>query len=130
MHKLSEEAFEKDLMAECEIRLGFSLFDASSEIIGGENSTFGRQTTGEVVLSKNLRSALSKLNPNLPQEALDNAYYELTQDLSNKTPIDANQFIYLRIKNGIKVQFKDNNGIDTEDIVNIIVFNNPENKEY
>ncbi|MCD7780327.1 MAG: type I restriction endonuclease subunit R, partial [Candidatus Gastranaerophilales bacterium] len=100
------------------------------EIIGGENSTFGRQTTGEVVLSKNLRSALSKLNPNLPQEALDNAYYELTQDLSNKTPIDANQFIYLRIKNGIKVQFKDNNGIDTEDIINIIDFNNPENNEY
>ena len=69
---MSEEAFELDLMKECEIQLGFELYDATSEIIGGENSTFGRQTTGEVILSKNLRSALLKLNPNLPQEAIDN----------------------------------------------------------
>ena len=68
---MSEEAFELDLMKECEIQLGFELYDATSKIIGGENSTFGRQT-GEVILSKNLRSALLKLNPNLPQEAIDN----------------------------------------------------------
>ena len=74
MHIMSEEAFELDLMKECETQLGFELYDATSEIIGGENSTFGRQTTNEVILSKNLRSALLKLNPNLPQEALDNAY--------------------------------------------------------
>ena len=130
MHKLSEEAFEKDLMVECEGQLGFDSFDASSEIIGGEDSTYGRQTTSEVVLPKNLRQALGKLNPLLPQEAIDNACYELTQDLSNKTPVDANQFIYSMVKNGAKVQFKDNDGIDTTDIVKVIDFNEPKNNEY
>ena len=32
MHKLSEEAFEKDLMLECKDKLGFELFDATNEI--------------------------------------------------------------------------------------------------
>lgn len=101
MHKLSEEAFEFDLMAECEQKLGYKLFDASSEIIGGEDSTFGRQTTDEVILSKNLRTALKELNPELPQEALDNAYYELTQDLSTKTAIGANKYVYSLLKDGV-----------------------------
>ena len=130
MHIMSEEAFELDLMKECETQLGFELYDATSEIIDGENSTFGKQTTDEVILSKNLRSALLKLNPNLPQEALDNAYYELTQDLSSKTSVGANQFIYSMLKDGVKVQFKDNNGIDTTDIVKVIDFQEPNNNEY
>lgn len=50
MHKLSEEAFELDLMEKCKEELGFELFDATSEIVGGDNSTFGRQTTDEVIL--------------------------------------------------------------------------------
>ena len=130
MHKLTEEAFEKDLMQECKDRLGFELFDATYEIIGYDNSTFGRQTTEDVILSKNLKNTLVKLNPDLPQEAIDNAYYELTQDLSNKTPVAANQFIYEMLKNGVKVQFKDNNGIDTEDIVKVLDFNTPDNNEF
>ena len=130
MHKLSEEAFELDLMEKCKEELGFELFDATSEIVGGDNSTFGRQTTDEVILSKNLRLALLKLNPDLPQEALDNAYYELTQDLSSKTPIGANKQIYSMIKDGVKVQFKDNDGIDTTDIVKVIDFQESQNNEY
>ncbi len=130
MHKLSEEAFEKDLMQECKDKLGFDLFDATNEIVGSDDSTFGRQTTEEVILPKVLRSALFKLNPELPQEALDNAYYELTQNLSNKTPVAANKFIYEMLKNGVKVQFKDNNGIDTEDIVRVLDFKNPDNNEF
>ena len=130
MHKLSEEAFEKDLMQECKDKLGFDLFDATNEIVGSDDSTFGRQTTEEVILPKVLRSALFKLNPELPQEALDNAYYELTQNLSNKTPVAANKFIYVMLKNGVKVQFKDNNGIDTEDIVRVLDFNKPDNNEF
>ena len=130
MHKLSEEAFEKDLMQECKDLLGFELFDATYEIVGSDDSTFGRQTTEEVILSKNLRNALEKLNPDLPQEAIDNAFYELTQNLSNKTEIGANQFIYKIIKDGVKVQFKDNNGIDSSDIVKVIDFNRPKGNDF
>lgn len=128
-HKLTEEALEKDLMKRCEEKLCFSCFDASTEVFG-EDSTFGRQATDEIVLSKNLRAALEKLNPEIPQEGLDNAFYELTQDLSNKTTVAANKFMYNLIKNGVKVQFKDNHGIDMFDIVKVIDFDEPENNEF
>ena len=131
MHKLSEEAFELDLMKSCQEELGFELFDATSEVIGGDSSTFGRQTTQEVLLSKNLRNALVKLNPNLPQEAIDNAFYFINQDLSVKTAVDANKYVYDEIiKNGVKIDFKDDNGIDSTDIVKVIDFDRPENNEY
>ena len=71
-------------MEKCKEELGFELFDATSEIVGGDNSTFGRQTTDEVILSKNLRSALLKLNLDLPQEALDNALDEALAGFSKK----------------------------------------------
>lgn len=128
-HILSEEALEKDLMKRCEEILGYNLFDATFENVGSVDSVFGRQTTDEAILPKNLREALARLNANLPQEALDNAFYELTQSLSNKTDIAANKFFYDLIKNGVKVQFKDNNGIDTTDVVKVIDFSNPESKD-
>ncbi|MDD3149356.1 MAG: type I restriction endonuclease subunit R [Candidatus Gastranaerophilales bacterium] len=127
-HTLSEEALEKDLMKQCQDKLDYELFDANFEKLGAE-STFGRQTTEEVIFPKNLKEALHRLNPELPQEAIDNAFYELTQSLSNKTDIAANKFIYELVKNGIKVQFKDNNGIDTTDIVKVIDFTEPENPD-
>jgi len=37
----------------------------------GENSTFGRETSSEVVLLPRLRSALERLNPALPKEAIE-----------------------------------------------------------
>lgn len=129
-NKLSEEAFEKDLMKRCEEKLGFLLFDAKDEVIGNGDSTFGRQTTDEVVLSKNLRATLEKLNPEIPQEGLDKAFYELKKDLSNKTDVTANKFMYNLIKDGVKVQFKDINGIDTFDIIKVIDFDEPENNEF
>lgn len=131
MHKLSEEAFELDLMKMCQEELGFELFDATNEIIGSDASTFGRQTTQEVILSKNLRNALIRLNPNLPQEAIDNTFYFINQDLSAKTPIAANKYVYDEIiKNGVKIDFKDDNGIDSTDIARVIDFDKPENNEY
>ena len=36
-------------MQECKDKLGFELFNATNEIIGSDHSTFGRQTTEEVI---------------------------------------------------------------------------------
>lgn len=130
-HIFSEEALELDLMKFCQENLDYELFDATNEIISSdETSSFGRQTTEEVVLSKNLRIALSKLNPEVPQEGIDNAFYEITKDLSVLNSVTANKQIYDVIKNGVKVFYKDNNGIDIEDVINVVDFNTPENNEF
>ena len=57
----------------------------------GENSTYGRETTSEVVLLTRLRSALERLNPALPKEAIELAIEELVRYRSIMSPANANR---------------------------------------
>ena len=47
----------------------------------GEGASLGRETKGEVVLVCRLRTALERLNPALPPEAITAGVDELTRDL-------------------------------------------------
>src|SRR5436189_6232338 len=49
---------------------------------GEGRAALGRETPSEVVLEPRLRSALERLNPNLPPEAITAAGDELTRDRS------------------------------------------------
>lgn len=120
-HKLSEESLELNMIEKLEA-LGFNSFDSTNEVFG-ENSTFGRETTSEVVLVKNLKSALEKINPSIPEEGIVNAIYQITEDKTILGNVGANKEIYLLLKNGIKVTYKDANGIDIEDVIKVIDWN-------
>jgi type I restriction enzyme R subunit len=63
----------------------------------------GRETKGEVVLVSRLRTALQKLNPALPPEAITAAVDVLTRDRSAMSLEAANREVYLLLKEGIKV---------------------------
>jgi type I restriction enzyme R subunit len=62
----------------------------------------GRETTGEVVLRSRLKSALQKLNPDLPAEALQQASAALTRDRSALSAVEANREVYRLLKDGVK----------------------------
>ena len=68
-----------------------------------ETGLFGRETKGEVVLVSRLRTALERLNPALPPEAITAAVDELTRDRSAMSLPAANREIYALIKDGIRV---------------------------
>ena len=57
--------------------LGWATISAMEEAFGPKG-TLGRETKGEVVLVRNLRATLAKLNPTLPPEAITTAIDELT----------------------------------------------------
>jgi len=67
----------------------------------------GRETKGEVVLVSRLRTALVRLNPSLPPEAITAAVDELTRDRSAMSLEAANCEVYLLLKDGIKVSVPD-----------------------
>lgn len=121
-HKLSEESLELNMIEKLK-ELGFDSFDSTNEVFG-ENSTFGRETTSEIVLVKNLKSSLEKINPSIPEEGIVNAIYQLTEDKTILGNIGANKEIYSLLKNGVKVTYKDIDGINVEDVVNVIDWNN------
>ena len=86
--------------------MGWQTVSASEEVIGS-SGTLHRETKGDVVLVSRLRSALAKLNPSMPPEALAAAVDELTRDRSAMVPAQANREVYGLIKQGIKVSLPD-----------------------
>ncbi len=95
----------------------------------GETSTLGRETPNEVVLVSRLRPALQRLNPSLPNEAIDLAIEELVKNRSLMAPAQANREIYRLLKDGVRVFVPSEEG-DTVEVVKVIDWTNPNNNDF
>src|SRR5687768_17102431 len=71
--------------------LGYAFANCYYEKVGGETSTFGRETTSEVILWPGLKAALLKLNLGVAKEAIQLAMEELAKDRSALGLAHANQ---------------------------------------
>lgn len=127
-HPDSEEALENATIALFK-KLGYTTANCFHETYG-ENGTLGRETSAEVVLIPKLRSALEKLNPKLPKEAIALAIEELTRDRSTLSPANANREIYKLLKDGVKVKFRNSDNEETEEKVKVINWNQPEDNDF
>ncbi|MGY6214155.1 type I restriction endonuclease subunit R [Methylolobus aquaticus] len=86
--------------------LGWQTVSAMDERFGPDGS-LGRDTKGEVVLLPRLRAALSRLNADLPPEAIQAGIDELTRDRSAMSLEAANREVYRLLKDGIPVSVPD-----------------------
>lgn len=128
-HPDSEAALENDAIALFG-SLGWETINCYQEVCGTNNSTLGRQTRSEVVLVRRLRSALEKLNPSLPQVAIELAIDELSRDRSTLSLANANREIYQLLKSGVKVSFKTDDDEDIEATIKVIDWNTPNNNDF
>ncbi|ETU77346.1 DEAD/DEAH box helicase [Pseudomonas aeruginosa] len=86
----------------------------------GSSSSEGRQTQQDVVLEGRLRAALRKLNPDLPDEAINLVVEELARDRSKLLPVNANQEVYRLLKDGVPVSVTDEHGHNTLKVAKVI----------
>jgi len=94
-------------------------------------SPLGRENKSEVVLFRRLRLALQSLNPELPDQAFDQAIEELTRDRSAMSLLQANREIYDLIKNGVKAIIPRVNGRgDTIERVRVVDWNEPHKNDF
>ena len=98
----------------------------------GRGSVFlGRAAKGEVVLVPRLRSALERLNPELPPEAIAAAVDELSRDRSAMTPAAANRDVWELLRDGVKVSVPDREwGGQKTDRVRVVDWENPQNNDF
>jgi len=110
--------------------LGWETVSAMEETFGA-TGTLLRETKGEVVLVSRLRTALVRLNPALPPEAMTAAVDELTRDRSAMSLEAANREVYLLLKEGIKVSVpdKERGGQKTERL-RVVDWENPANNDF
>ena len=124
-----EDALVEQPTIELFSELGWETYNAYSEFDSGP-SPLGRENKGEVLLIARLRPSLKKLNPSLPEVAINNAIEELSRDRSRLSAEEANRQIYLLIKEGIKVTFTDPNDGQVTETVRVIDWENPDNNNF
>jgi len=124
----SEEALELETIALFQ-QLGYTTANCYNEWISG-TSTLGRETRSDVVLISKLRPALEKLNPHLPNQAVNLAIEELTRDRSALTLASANREIYDRLKDRVKVTYRNDEGEDITENVTVIDWQTPTNNDF
>src|SRR5690242_16548588 len=102
LNKNSEDSTTEKPALELLKQLGWEIMDAFAETDGAREDLSGRSALDEVVLTKYLRPAIKRLNPGIPDDAIDQAITELQRDRSTMSAVTANQEIYALIKNGYK----------------------------
>ena len=96
----------------------------------GSSSSEGRQTQQDVVLEGRLRAALSKLNPDLPSEAINLVVEELARDRSKLLPVNANHEVHRLLKDGVPVPVTDEQGHNTLKVAKVIDWGNVEENDF
>ena len=105
--------------------LGWTLGDLYAEFAGGRSAE-GRASMRDAILPNRLRAALKALNPALPQEALDDAFTELTRDRRAIDPIRANAEVLKLLRDGVDVAVRRGAGEPKTETVRVIDWEAPD----
>ena len=90
----------------------------------GPDGTLGRSDTKEAVLNRDLRQALERLNPNLPESALEHAMRDLTVYDVNRSMVQHNHDFYRYLRGGVPVEYQDVRGRRKFARAKVLDFNN------
>lgn len=123
--RLVQETFENYLRDQ----LGWESVYAWHEETFGANGTLGRTSEREVVLVRDLRAALARLNPALPEEAITQAVQSLTRYDFSRSLLQHNQAFYKMLREGVPVQYRDSKGKLQKNYARVIDFRNGTNAE-
>ena len=111
-------------------KLGWESVYAWNEETFGERGTLGRADTREVVLTRDLRAAIARLNPALPASAVDDAVQRLTRHDFSRSLVQHNQEFYGFIRDGVPVDYRDERGQLRKSRARVIDFRNPDNNRF
>jgi type I restriction enzyme, R subunit len=95
----SEDALVEQPAVELLAELGWSTVNAYDEVFGA-GGTLGRDDRRDVVLHHRLRAALASLNPDVPDDAREEALAAVTRDRSLMDPTRANRDVYDLLRDG------------------------------
>lgn len=95
-----------------------------------EKQLIGRNNLKEVVLTDRLKSSLINLNSHLPESCINEAINEITKSRATLTPVIANKEIYELLKNGVQVDYFNNEGREENDYVKVIDFTPENNNDF
>ena len=111
-------------------QLGWETRYAWNDETFGPDGMLGRTSERDVVLTRDLRSALVRLNPLVPESAIDDAIETLTASDFSRSTLQHNQRIYRYLRDGVPVSWKDADGRTHDANVYPIDFRNPDSTRF
>jgi type I site-specific restriction-modification system R (restriction) subunit len=98
---------QQTFAAHLETALGWESVYAYNAETFGPNGTLGRTSERDVVLVRDLRAALERLNPDLPAKAREQAIEKLTRIDFARSLVQHNREFYGFIRTGVPVEWRD-----------------------
>ena len=90
----------------------------------GPDGTLGRADTKQAVLTRDLRAALERLNPDLPASAIYDAMRDLTVYDVSRSLVQHNRDFYRLLRGGVPVEYRDSQGLRKSARARVIDFDN------
>ena len=109
--------------------LGYGVLHGPDIANGEPASERGDPNYRDVVLEQRLRQALVRLNPELPSEALEDAFRKLTRTDAAML-IERNRAIHRMLVNGVTVEYRRKDGSIAGAQANVIDFDTPANNDW
>ena len=123
---LSESTVEAATLAWLE---GCGWAVANGPDVAPDTQTAARVDYSQVVLEERLRSAIARLNPSLPADALDDALRRLTHPAG--APLEArNRAFHRMVVDGVTVEYVDTDGAIRGAQVRVLDFDEPEANDW
>ena len=104
--------------------LGWESIYAWHQETFGRDGTLGRFDKKEAVLTRDLRAALGRLNPDLPTTAIDDAMRDLAVYDVNRSTVQHNREFYRLLRTGVLVKYRDDHGRTKSARARVIDFDN------
>ena len=113
-----------------ENELGWESVYAWNHETFGPDGTLGRKDTREVVLVRDLRAALVRLNPELPPTAIEDAVAALTLHDPTRSLLQHNRGFHALLRDGVPVRWRDAAGQMRQTQARAIDFRDPLNNRF
>ncbi|MYB76107.1 MAG: type I restriction endonuclease subunit R [Chloroflexi bacterium] len=104
--------------------LGWESVYAWNQEVFGPDGTLGRADTKDAVLTRNLRAALERLNPDLPASTIEDAMRALTVYDVSRSTVQHNRDFYRLLRGGVPVEYRDDQGRQKSARARVIDFDN------
>lgn len=122
---ISEDDIEQAMVQRLQHLYGYDTLDCMTSDPADLDDDSGRTDKRDVILHDRLKAAALALNPDIPESAIDDALKQLCDKRRALSPIAANREVDGMIRDGIRVEFQDQDGRNRKERVRVIDFNDP-----
>ena len=109
VHRAFTESIVEDAALAWLEGLGYAVLHGPEVAVGEPAAERSNPNYRDVVLERRLRQALGHLNPDLPAEALEDAYRKLTRT-DAPSLVERNRALHRMLVNGVTVEYRRTDG--------------------